>query len=75
MNMIQIKPLEEIIKKLPPEALQEVEDFASFLLEKKHPQKRQKPTFNWVGALENINEPLSSVELQHEVSKWRTEEL
>lgn len=73
--MIQTKPLEEIIKKLPPEALQEVEDFASFLLEKKRPQQRQKPKFEWAGCLKDYEPSKSSVDIQHDIAKWRTEEL
>ena len=37
--------IEEIMKELPPEQQQEVEDFAQFLSEKCQSKPRRKPTF------------------------------
>lgn len=68
------KPLEQMLNELPPEERHQIEDFTEFLWERHHPKVRRKPRFDWVGALKDIEEPLTSVELQHEVSRWRTRE-
>ena len=68
-------PLEKLIEELPPELQQEVEDFARFLLETKvRPvagQARDKPTLSWAGALSDLRDQYTSVELQHEISSSR----
>jgi len=68
------KPLQQMLDELPSEERHKVEDFAEFLWERHHPKVRKKPRFGWVGALKGIEEPLTSVELQHEISRWRTKE-
>lgn len=62
--------LNEIIKKLPPECEQEVEDFIEFLIEKQGKKHRGKPKFNWAGALKDLRDQYTSVELQHKISEW-----
>lgn len=42
MAMSLTKPLEEIIRELPPQARHEVEDFAAFLLERQFQSKQEK---------------------------------
>ena len=64
----------ERIKELPPELRQELEEFAEFLLEKRAKRPKGKPKFDWAGALKDLRERYPSVELQHKISKWRTEE-
>ena len=68
-------PLEIVARELPPELQAEVVDFARFLLNtkaKRHPHRApQKPTFRWAGALKDMRQPPTSVELQHEISRWR----
>ena len=68
-------PLQELIEELPPELQQEVEDFARFLLETKARstayQPHVKPTFSWAGALKDLRDQYTSVELQHEISSSR----
>lgn len=68
------KPLEQMLNELPAEERHKIEDFTEFLWERHRPKERHKPRFDWVGALKDIEEPLTSVELQHEVSRWRTRE-
>ena len=63
--------LKEYIEKLPPDLQQEVEDFVKFLLEKRRKKARLKPKFKWAGAVKDLRDQYSSVELQHEISKWR----
>lgn len=69
-----MKSIEAVIKKLPPELQQEVEDFVEFLLEKRVKEvkkSRRKPRFDWAGALKELRDQYTSVELQHKISDWR----
>ena len=66
-----MKNLEEKIRELPPEVRQEVEDFIEFLLEKRHRRPQGKPKFDWAGALKDLRDQYTSVELQHKISEWR----
>lgn len=63
--------LEERIKELPPELRREVEDFIEFLLEKRLKKPRGKPNFGWAGALRDLRDQYTSMELQHKISEWR----
>jgi hypothetical protein len=63
--------LKEFVEKLPPDLQQEVQDFIEFLLEKQGKKPRGKPRFDWAGALKDMKDQYTSVELQHEISKWR----
>ncbi len=63
--------LKEFVEKLPPDLQQEVQDFIEFLLEKQGKKSRGKPRFDWAGALKDMKDQYTSVELQHEISKWR----
>jgi hypothetical protein len=69
-----MKDILQRINELPPELLQEVEDFAEFLLEKRTNRPRAKPTFSWAGALKDLRDQYTSVDLQHKISEWRIEE-
>lgn len=64
-------PLKEFVEKLPPDLQQEVKDFIEFLLEKRAKKTQGKPKFDWAGALEDLRDRYTSVELQHTISKWR----
>lgn len=66
--------IEELIRDLPPELHREVEDFVEFLLEKRVKRPRAKPNFNWAGALKDLRNQYTSVELQHQISEWRVKE-
>jgi|YNPBryBLVA2012_1023415.scaffolds.fasta_scaffold20548_4 hypothetical protein len=70
--MSRINPrLEDLIGRLSPELQQEVEDFAEFLLEKHVPEpKRKYLRLNWEGALEELRDRYTSVELQHKTLDW-----
>lgn len=67
---------EKLMEELPPDLRQEVEDFARFLLtarvNNRRSKIRAKPTFRWAGAVKDLRDRYSSVELQHEISGWRT---
>jgi hypothetical protein len=70
-----MKSTEELVRELPVELQQEVRDFVVFLIEKKVKKAHGKPRFDWAGALKDMREEYTSVELQHKISEWRTENL
>ncbi|MBS4027261.1 MAG: DUF2281 domain-containing protein [Ignavibacteriales bacterium] len=63
--------LEEKIQQLPPELQKEVEQIVQSLWEKSQHTKRQKPKFEWAGALKHLRDQYTSVELQHEILQER----
>ena len=69
-----MKSLEERIKELPPEQIRMVEAFLESLAKKSHRRRRKKPAFSWAGALKDLREQYTSVELQHMISKLRSGE-
>ena len=70
-----MKELEEMVRELPPELQQEVKDFVESLIEKRLRRSRGKPNFSWAGALKELRDHYSSVELQHKISEWRIGEI
>jgi hypothetical protein len=63
--------LENAVRKLSPEQVREVEDFAEFLAgrDRRNPMaKRGAPKFDWVGSLRHIDDAKSSVELIDEAT-------
>jgi hypothetical protein len=65
-----MKTLVEKIGELPPEDQREVEDFVDFLAEKKVKILKKKPNFSWAGALKDLRNQYTSVELQHKIADW-----
>lgn len=68
-----MKSIEERIKELPPELRKQVDDFVESLCRKQR-RARPKPTLAWAGALKDLRDSFTSVELQHKVAGWRTGE-
>ncbi|MCP9463593.1 MAG: DUF2281 domain-containing protein [Nitrospira sp.] len=66
-----MKELRELLEQLPPNLQQEVLDFAEFLLEKSKKRPEGAPHFRWAGALKDLRDQYTSVELQHKASDWR----
>lgn len=66
-----MQTLKEFIEQLPPDIQQEVRDFAEFLLEKRRKRPRDKPNFDWAGALRDLRGRYTSVQLQHQITEWR----
>jgi len=62
---------EKKIRQLPQDLQEEVEDFIDFLLKKRIARPRNKPTFSWAGALKDLRDHYTSVELQRKISEWR----
>jgi hypothetical protein len=63
--------LARFVEQLPPDIQKEVRSYAEFLLEKRSKKKQKVPAFDWEGALADLGEQYSSVELQHEIGKMR----
>ena len=70
-DVIYMSELEEVIKELPPDLYQEVADFARFLIEKRGRKPKGRLKLDWRGALENMKDQYTSVELQHKILEWR----
>jgi hypothetical protein len=62
--------LEELIRELPPELLQEVYDFARFLLDTKVRRKQNKLRLSWAGALREFRDQFTSLGLQKKALEW-----
>lgn len=65
-----MKSLEEIIFLLPPELKQEVKNFAEYLLETKVQPKQKFLRLSWRGALSDMRDEHTSVELRHKALDW-----
>lgn len=66
-----MRTLEEIIKKLPPEYEQEVEDFIRSIIEKRSRKQGKKLRQDWAGALRDYRDQYTSMELQKKALEWR----
>lgn len=63
--------IEEKIKKLPPKLRKEVEEFIEGLVEPPARKKTQQPELKWRGALSDLRDKYTSVELQHRIlEEW-----
>jgi hypothetical protein len=68
-----MQTLKELVDQLPPELQQEVRDFVEFLLERrvaKLKAKRGELKLDWRGALRDLRDKYTSVELQHKLLEW-----
>jgi len=65
-----MKPLEEIIKELPPDIQQEVLDFAEFLMSKRKPPKQKRMRLSWIGGLREFRDKYTALELQKKALEW-----
>ena len=67
----QLKPLDELLREVPPESQGEVRAFVESLLEKRKQKSSGKLRQNWAGALRDFREQYSSLELQKKALDWR----
>lgn len=67
-----MQTFKELVEQLPPDDQQEVKDFIEFLLAKRRKKLKGKPNFDWAGALKDLRDQYSSVQLQHQMAEWRT---
>ena len=68
-----VKSINEMVNELAPGQQAEVRDFVEFLLAKHRSSPRRKPQFDWAGALKDMRDDYTSVDLQHEITRWRSE--
>lgn len=66
-----MKTIEEIMRELPPDLRQEVEDFAVSLLEKRKRRRARKLRQDWAGGLRDFKGEYTSLELQKKTLEWR----
>ncbi len=66
-----IENIEEMMKRLPPDLKQEVEDFVKFLIEKKARKQGRKLRQDWAGTLKAYRDKYTSLELQKKALEWR----
>lgn len=69
-----METLEALVARLPKELHREVQDFIEFLLEKRQKRSKNQPSFDWAGALRDLREQYTSVQLQHQIAEWRNNE-
>ena len=67
----QSKPLDELLKELPPESQAEVRDFVESLLRKQNKKPAGKLRQNWAGTLSDFRDEYTSLELQKKSLDWR----
>jgi hypothetical protein len=65
------KPLVELVQELPPDVQAEVRDFVEFLLVKRARKPAKKLRQDWAGALRDVREQYTALELQHKALDWR----
>jgi hypothetical protein len=66
-----MKSIDERIKNLPPALKKEVDEFVGSLLKKQRKKPLGKLKMDWAGALKDLRDKYTSVELQHKISEWR----
>ena len=69
----QTKSTEELFKQLAPESQKEARAFIESLIAKQEARPRRQPQFGWAGALSEMRDQYSSVDLQHQLLNWRSE--
>lgn len=69
----QSKSTEELFRQLAPENQKEARMFIELLNAKQGTRPRPEPQFDWAGALVEMRNQHSSVDLQHQLLNWRSE--
>jgi hypothetical protein len=64
-------PLEDLIRKIPPEFQKEIRDFVLFLLEKRTKKTGGKLRQDWAGSLRDFRGQYTSLALQKKALEWR----
>jgi hypothetical protein len=63
--------LQEMLRMLPPALQSEVRDFVAFLLEHRVKREVRPMKFQWEGALRDLRDQYTSVQLQHQIAELR----
>jgi hypothetical protein len=67
------KPLVELLDELSHDEQVEVRNLVESLLSRRRARPHHTPKFDWAGALEDMREHWTSVDLQHEIGRLRSE--
>jgi hypothetical protein len=68
-----VKPIDQVVNELAPGQQAEARDFVEFLLARQGSNPRRTPRFDWAGALSDVRDEYTSVDLQHEIARLRNE--
>lgn len=68
---VTARPLEDVVRELPPDLRDEVRDFAEFLLSKRNNRSSGTLRQDWAGALREYRAEYTSLELQRLALQWR----
>jgi hypothetical protein len=60
----------ELVAGLPPDFRLQVREFVETFITKRGRQRR-RPSFNWAGALTELGDSYTSVDLQHQIGELR----
>ncbi len=60
-----------MIEDLPPDLRNEAIQYIEELARRKKNTRKKKFRLGWAGGLSHLRKTITSVELQHEASKWR----
>jgi hypothetical protein len=71
----RIQRITTLFLQLPPNLQQEVEDFTQFLFEKYAQKPKHTLKLDWRGALSDMKDQYTSVELQHKILEMWEEEI
>jgi hypothetical protein len=69
--MTSAETVHRMIEDLPPDLRSKAIHYIEELAKRKKNPKKKKFRLGWAGGLSHINKSTTSVELQHEASKWR----
>ena len=70
----KIRALPELVQSLSSEMQQQVQEFIEFLLKKQSRQPTGQFKLDWRGALRELRDQYTSVELQHKIAEWSEED-
>lgn len=67
----ETKTLEELVREVPVEYRLQLRGYVESLLAQRSIDQPGKPRFDWAGALECLRDRYTSVDLQHQIARWR----
>jgi ribosomal protein RSM22 (predicted rRNA methylase) len=70
--MESLEKIEQKIRNLSPNLIDELDSFVDFLLSKSNDKGNKKLKQDWAGALSDLSDKYSSLELQKKALEWRT---
>jgi hypothetical protein len=67
----QTKTLEELVRAVPLEYRSQLRGYVESLLAQASTEQPGEPQFAWAGALKDLRDRYTSVDLQHQIVRWR----